>query len=144
MWDLIERGCEMPAWARGLLFIMLTGAAWGTPWLLVNTSASMADEQAAWRAQWQRLRPLINLENRPSPEPSLPFTVTDVQQAGVVLERWQPEANGGRLTLTSDWQSLPALFSLLAGRGMLVTAFTLTPATDALSMALQLERQHAE
>jgi pilus assembly protein HofO len=73
-----------------------------------------------------------------------PFPPLDFQTAGTQLIRWQPDANGGELTLDAEWVNIPVLFNRLAQRGMGVMTFSVEPGKSRLVVVVRVESLHAK
>lgn len=139
MQRLAERWCELPAswrWGSWLCCLLLM-----TLFILRPTHSGIADgDSPAFQALWRRVLPLQKAAKNSVSPVFLAFAATDFQTAGSSLIRWQPGHDGGAMELETDWETVPVIFSLLAARGMAVTAFSIRQGAGALQMVMQLER----
>lgn len=138
---LTDRWCRLPAaariacWCAALLVTLLAGMP--GPGEQTEPAAELPTPQ--WRQ-------LIALARAGVPEAApdvAPFSVLNLQAAGVQLVSWQPDEKGGELVLESRWRSIPPLFALLARSGAAIPSFSITPQGGALAVTLRLELDDA-
>ena len=78
--------------------------------------------------------------------PALPiaapiFSMTEtLRQSRGGLIHWQPDKQHARLELSVAWERVPCLFTHIANyRGLILTSFSMTAASDAMAVILALE-----
>ena len=92
---------------------------------------------------WHRILPIKTVllgEKTQGDEQMLPFSPVDFQRDGVRLVSWIPSAAGGDMSLETPWLRVPPTFTMLAERGMQVSAFSLNAEKGVLRFTLQLVR----
>lgn len=129
----------------GLLILTLGGALG----LLRSQLAQQDALRTAWRqqqalraARWQSVVPLqaaLSSLKISAAAARRPFSPVDFQRQDAELVSWKPDERGGELVLETAWGSIPSVFTLLAERGMQVTAFAIKAGARRHLLTLHLE-----
>ena len=150
---IYERWCECCFRTRFLCWSISTFAVLlGAFWIVVRpasqqTASLSVDHERAITAigtLWVSARQHHAGEVEHESAAVLPFSPLDFQTGGTQLIRWQPDANGGELTLDAEWINIPVLFNRLAQRGMGVMTFSVEPGKSRLVVVVRVESLHAK
>ena len=132
----------------GLLLLAMAGAMF-----LLHPESTQQDAlredwkqlQASRAGLWQSVRArqtAISLLEEKIWAAIKPFSPVDFQRPGAELVRWTPAGRGGEMVLETVWEQVPSVFTLLAERGMRVSAFSIRAGATQHTLTLQLESQN--
>lgn len=133
--------------ASALILVLIAGAYWLRPEYIRRENAweSLRQQRVEHQARWQRVvaqQQAIAAAQPNAPGVVIPFSPVDFQRKDAQLVNWSPAGEGGEMVLEIGWEQIPNTFSLLAERGVQVTAFSIKPGAERLLLTLQLEGGH--